>query len=178
MRGKIVCLFLMLLPVLTTAEILKYAVPSSKGLDLYWWPKLGKLKGWSHDEAASRLDKINVLVPKGFTYDSAVAVIYGRACYKPKVDEKTLAAFIESDKKGFKEDHPELTISEVKPLVDGDNVPIRSVEFFPKTKGNWERVSYLEEGDFYVIFTLSSRTRAAFDKALPAYSQLIRDYKR
>jgi len=41
----------------------------------------------------------------------------------------------------------------------------------------WEKVSYGEEGEFYLIFTLSSRSEQGFKAALKDYELFISRYK-
>ncbi len=108
----------------------------------------------------------------------AEAVMYAKASYKPRVPEsKSVEAMIESDKKDFREQSPGVVISEVNALVTSDGQVLRSLTFIPSEQGNWERVSYGEEGDFYLIFTVSARNKAAYEKALPAYEALIHAYR-
>jgi hypothetical protein len=93
-------------------------------------------------------------------------------------DIKSLDALIKKDKKDFEENVPGVEITEVEALQTADKKKLRSFTFFPTKKGNWERVSYGEEGDFYIIFTISSRTQAAFDVAEKDYIKLIASYKK
>ena len=73
--------------------------------------------------------------------------------------------------------HTNIVVSQSDPLVTGDGQILKSFTFFPKEKGNWEQVLYGEEGDFYLIFTVSSRTKEGFTKALGIYKQFINQYK-
>jgi len=178
MRTRLVFLALLLLTGYASAEIEKKAHVGKKGIDLYWWPKFAALKGWSQDEPASEGNGINALAPIGSNFSNAVAVIYGRACYKPRWSKKTLRAFIESDKRDFQKDSPGQKCTEASPIQNGNGVKMRSLEFFPIKKGNWERVAYLAEGEFWVVFTLSSRTKASYQASLPAFLNLLNHYKK
>lgn len=160
------------------AEIEKIAVPVEKGLLFRWWPKLSPVEGWHQDQEYSNHYNINALSPDGFTFKDAETVIYAKAIYKPRKPKITsLALLIENDKKGFLEKFPGIKIQEVPPLVTADGRKLHSFVFFPGKTGNWERVSYGEEGGFYLIFTLSSRTQAGYSKAVASYEKLIADYK-
>src|SRR5436853_51620 len=66
----------------------------------YWRPKLGPPRGWHRDEAASKENLANVLVPDGSTYESAKTVIYVRATEKVGVeyDVKSIADFMAKDR--------------------------------------------------------------------------------
>jgi hypothetical protein len=117
-------------------------------------------------------------VPDGFTFSNAETVIYARAIYKPRSPETTsLEVLIKDDKDEFLKADPGIAIVETSPLKTADGKTLRSFTFFPKDKGNWEQVSYGEEGDFYLIFTISSRSHAGFLKSSITYAQYIAQYK-
>jgi len=161
------------------AEIEKIAMPSEKGLSAYWWPKLAPMGGWHQDRGSSLLYGVNALAPDGFTFKNAECVMYARAPYKPRSPEiKSLEAFIESDQRDFEAKVPSVSIQEVAPLSTVDGQKFRSFTFFPTKGGNWERVSYGEEGDFYLIFTVSCRSQTGFDAAASAYEKLVVSYKK
>jgi hypothetical protein len=65
----------------------------------------------------------------------------------------------------------------VEALATGDGQKLRSLTFFPQGEGNWERVSFGEEGEYYLMFTISSRTKSGYDMALPLYEAMLRAYK-
>jgi hypothetical protein len=105
-------------------------------------------------------------------------LIYARAVYKAAAPEiNSLDALIAEDKKNFVENSPPASISEVEPLATGDGQKLRSFTFFPQPVGKWELVSYGDEGEYYLIFTVSSRTKSGYDKALPVYKAMLRAYK-
>jgi hypothetical protein len=163
---------------ITHAEIEKLAIPGNKGLRLLWWPKLPDVLGWYHDREHSVYYGFNALSPDGFTFANAETVIYARAIYKPRdPDTKSLEMLIEKDKKTFLANSPGMAIQEVASVSTADGKKMRSFTFFPKGKGNWERVSYAEEGEFYLIFTVSSRSMAGYKAAASAYERLIGLYK-
>ena len=160
------------------AEIEKLAIPSENGICLCWWPKLPSVKGWHHDRELSVHYSMNALAPDGSTFSTAEAVIYAQAIYKPREPEtKSVQMLIDRDKKDFLAQTPDLKISEVEPLVNGDGKALRSFTRFPQTAGSWELVSYGEEGDFYLIFCVSSRSKTAYEAALSTYKDLICHYK-
>jgi hypothetical protein len=160
------------------AEIEKFGRPCETGLCLYWRPKLAPVEGWHHEPGPSQQYGANALAPDGSTFMDAETVMYAKAFYKPRITEtKSLEALIENDKRGFLANVPGVVIANTKPLSTGDGKKLKSVTFFPTSQGNWERVSYGEEGEFYLLFTVSSRTKAGYEKALPAYEAMIRGYK-
>lgn len=160
------------------AEIEKMGVPCKEKLCLLYWPKLASVKGWHHDREASEAYGMNAQVPEGFTFADAKTVIYARALYKPGIPETTsLDMLIQDDRKEFLARDPEMTIAEVPPLKTADGQSLRSFTFSSKKEGNWEQVSYGEEGDYYLVFTVSSRTKGGFKEALGSYGKFITSYK-
>ena len=146
---------------------------------MIWWPKLTPIEGWHQDREASLFYGVNALVADGLTFKNADSVMYARASYKPRSPEiKSLEALIESDRKDFEANVPGVSIQEVAPLSTIDGQKFRSFTFFLTTGGNWERVSYGEEGEFYLIFTASSRSRSDFDAVVSTYENLVVSYKK
>ncbi len=92
-------------------------------------------------------------------------------------ETKSLEMLINTDKQQFLSRDPNTLVSEVEPIKTGDGKILKSFTFFPKDKGNWEQVSYGEEGDFYLIFTVSSRTKEGFTKVSGDYRKFINQYK-
>jgi len=177
-RSIIVLCILLLLPAFAVAEIEKVGEICKTGICLYWWPKLLSAKGWHHERGPSYANSANIQVPDGFTFSDAETVIYAKALYKPRIPEtKSLEKLIKNDSDEFISRDPGVTVTEVEPLKTGDGKSLKSFTFFPKYKGNWERVSYGEESDFYLIFTISSRTKEGFDKSSEIYKQYISNYK-
>jgi hypothetical protein len=166
------------LSVTAQAEIEKTAQPCDTGICVYWWPKLPQIHGWHQDKDQSFYSGIYAMAPDGHSFRNAEAVIYAIATHKRQAPEtQSLTRFIAADKNRFTASDPDITITEVSRLSTGDGQRLRSFTFLPKSKGSWEVVSYGEEGDYYLTFVLSSRTRAGFDKAQPAFRQLIAAYK-
>jgi len=159
------------------AEIEKIAIPAEKGFSFYWWPKLTPVAGWHQDREHSFFYSANALAPDGFTFKNAEAVMYAKAIYKPREPEvKSLDALIENDRKDFEANVPGVSIHEVAALSSADGQKFRSFTFFPTSAGNWERVSYSEEGEFYLIFTISARSLAGFNAGVGAYEKTIAGY--
>jgi hypothetical protein len=173
-----ICFLVLLLTMGARGEIEKIASVCDAGICFYWWPKLPQVRGWHQDKDGSYQYSVNALAPDGFTFVNAEAVMYAGATYKPRVPElKSLVIFIENDRKAFVESRPGISITEVQAMTTGDGQIMRSFTFLPKSAGDWEQVSYGEEGDYYLVFTLSSHSKASFDKAQSAYRELIGNYK-
>ncbi len=166
------------LPTLSIGEIFKLAIPSDQGLQLYWWPVLPEVFGWQHDEGASQQYGINALVPVGSSFSAAPAVMYGKALYKTRMPQtKSLEQLIGDDRAQFAKDTPRIAISELPLMQDGDGKPVRCLSFSPPANGNWELVAYSEEGDFYLLFTVSAQSQRALADARSAFEQLVSHYK-
>lgn len=164
---------------LAQAEIEKIALPSPSGFRFLWWPKLQPIQHWHQDKEQSYANAINALAPDGTTFKNAETIMYARAVYKPSEPElRSLSALIEHDKDQFKKEFSGLMIEEATSIATGDGQLLRSIKFSPTTSGNWEQVSYGEEEDYYLIFTLSSRSAAGFEAALVNYKLLIKLYRK
>jgi hypothetical protein len=171
-------LLLILLPLTAPAEIEKIAGLGDADISLYWWPKLTVPPGWHRDEGSSYHYAVNALAPDGRTFVNAEAVMYARALYKPRTPEaKSLEQLIENDKKDVRSHVPGTDIKDAATLMTADGRKLRSLIFIPESEGNWERVSYGEEGDFYVLFTLSARTAKGYQSAEKTYEKLVQSYK-
>ncbi len=181
MKARLGLLAGVLLLASTTAlpEIEKVGRVCGSGICPAWWPKLDPLSGWHHEDEASFANSANVQVPDGFTFSNAQTVIYARALYKPRNPETTsLAVLVRDDQGEFLKENPSVEIAKLPPLKTKDGQALETYTFFPKVAGTWEEVSYGEEGDFYLIFTISSRSRAGFVASLPVYERYIAQYKK
>ena len=178
MLKPLALLCLALLPLAAGAEVEKFAVVCETRMCFYWWPKVPPLPGWHQDRARSIEQDANVLVPDGRSFGDAPAVVYARAVYKPRVPESaSLKAFIDQDRRTFLEKRPDIAIAEAGTVATGDGHAWRSLTFFPGRGGPWERVVYGEEGDFYLIFTLSANDKAAYDRAAPLFESWMKRYR-
>jgi hypothetical protein len=172
----------LLLPVCAQAEIEKTALTSQGGTRLMWWPKLVPAEGWQRDVGASQANAINVLVPDGANFGNAETVIYGRAIYKPRDPGlKSLQALIERDQADFRKRSPDLEIREAEAAVAiADGTALRSFTYVPGAgaRGNWEAVAYGEDGDYYLIFVMSSRSQKGYEAALASFRNMVASYTR
>lgn len=174
------------------AEIEKLATPCETGFCLHWWPKLGPVQGWTQDRGQSFNYGVNALAPDGATFSNAETVMYAKAIYKPRDPEITsLEELIERDRKDFAANVPGVVIADAAPLTTADGQVLRSITFFPKNDGNfpkndgnlpkndgnWERVAYGEEGDFYLIFTISARSLKGYEAHVGAFERMVRSYR-
>jgi hypothetical protein len=100
-------------------------------------------------------------------------VIYAKAEYKPRVsDVSDLKGLIDEDISEFSD----VATKREEPLRSADGKTFQVLEFAPKAQGNWERVAYGEEPDYYILFTVSSRTKVGLRGALAAFKSLVAGY--
>lgn len=170
--------FILMMSSTTFGEMEKIAIPSDRGLSLHWWPKLPALPGWYHDREASLQLGVNALVPDGSTFANAEIVMYAKAVYKPREpNAKSLAAFIELDKRGFLAHSPGIVVKTASAVTTADGKRLESFAFFPTSAGNWERVAYGEEGEYYLVFAVSSRSLRGYEAGAKSFERMIGSYK-
>ncbi|MCC6694287.1 MAG: hypothetical protein IT365_01525 [Candidatus Hydrogenedentes bacterium] len=168
----------LLFPVAGWGEIEKQAIRTDEGFAFYWWPKLPSIDGWEPDRDASFHYQVNAIVPKGKGFADAETVMYAKAIYKPGIgDTKSVDDLVKNDTEHFKEDDPSIEIKQLPDIVDGDGKKLKVYRFTPAKEGNWEAVAYGSEGDFFLIFAISSRSAAGFDAQFPKFKELLGKYK-
>ncbi len=178
MRSLLVVIALTAFGSVARPEVDKLAQPCDEKICFHWWPRLPEIKGWHHDHDQSLHYGANALAPDGSNFADAEAVIYALALYKPRMPEtKSLQTLIDDDKAEFRARDSTIKIEEAKSITTADGQKLRSFEFVPAQTGNWERVAYGEEGDFYLVFTVSARSRDAYKKAGGAYEELLSHYR-
>ena len=159
------------------SDITKTAVPTDEGLKFYWWPNVEIPNGWFHDRDISLVRSANFLIPIGETFSDAEVILYARAIYKesPGVSP-TLDALILSDIEMFESLPSTVNVRKVNALPIADGSLTISYTFLPESEGNWEQVSYIDDGDFFTMFVVSSRTQSGYLSALVAYEEMIGSY--
>ncbi len=161
------------------AEIERIAAPTDGGFQFYWWPKLVAADGWHHDPEVSRRTQSNMLLPDGASFSDAETVIYARAIYRKAEDQhESLDELIHHDMAKFRSRDPEMKISEAEAVTLADGSELVSYEFVPDKGMNWERVAYGEDGDFFLIFVLSSRSERGYAESTGAFEQIVSSYTR
>ena len=160
------------------AEIEKIAFACGQQVCFRWWPKLQAVPNWGHDRDHSLHYNFNALAPVGTTFATAETVMYANAIYKARVpEEKSLPDFIEGDLQKFRVESPGLLVEAGKQLRTASGKTGESHLLKPTGNGQWERVAYFEEGDYYVVFVVSSRTESGLHKATPAFEALVSGYR-
>jgi hypothetical protein len=172
--------FLGLLVICASANAEMEKVVTTTGCEnqvcFHWWPILPTVRGWHQDRKRSLHYSFNAQAPDGKTFVDAETVIYANAPYKPRIPEtKTLQKLIDGDQAAFRADG--VVIREIQALETGDGQKLHTYAYSPTKSGNWEQVSYGEEGDFYLIFTISSRTQKGLANSIKDYKLFIHGYK-
>ncbi|WP_306600405.1 hypothetical protein [Geothrix sp. 21YS21S-2] len=176
-RSLTFSLLLLLSSTICRGEIEKIAIPSQDGLNLLWWPKVNPPPGFVFDQAVSHQTAVKMFIPIGCTFSNAETVIYAKAAFKPGIpDVKTLQALIENDVVAFRQRDPNLIVQSGPAIKDGDAKQAIVFTFAPSGSGNWESVAYSEEGEFYLLFTLSSRSKKGYEASLPLFTTMIASY--
>lgn len=179
LRLAIVVLLASGIPAHVAAEIEKNSVPSQSGMRLMWWPKVSPATGWHLDRNASLANGINLVIPDGASFANAETVIYARALYKPREPGTTsVQALIEKAQADFVRGQPGYEIKEAAAAPIADGTALRTFTFHPKSRGNWERVAYGEDGEYYLLFVVSSRTRQGLEGANAAFEAAVKSYTR
>jgi hypothetical protein len=170
------------------AEIQKIATVDcgSDKVCFYWWPKLPSLHGWHTDQAANfdvGGNGVNTLVPNGWSFHRAPAVIYGEATFKPRYEwqhpsSENLDAFIADYQKATLDEDAHATISDAASLATADGQKLRSITYIRPSQHVWERASYGVEGEYYIVFQLTTYSQREFDRRMPEYERLVSSYRK
>jgi hypothetical protein len=159
------------------AEIVKTAVPTDHGLDLYWWPKVAIPKGWVHDETRSQETSSNVLTPKGQTFAGAPAIIYCRAFYEPNKKKRgTLEAYIKGDIAQTKEEKQRVVVKELAPIKTADGRILRVYSFYDP-RVSYDQIAYGREGAYTLLFAMSAKTESDLKANQAAFQTMLAKYR-
>src|SRR4029450_9721818 len=85
---------------------------------------------------------------------------------------KSLRQFIAEDRQTTAASTPGTVVAAAGTLSTADGQQLPAFTFFPKSAGNWELVAYGEEGDYFLIFTLSARSQAAYRRSESSFKTL------
>lgn len=171
-------LVLLLLAGPVNAAIEKIATPTETGIQLQWWPKVQPPSGWHFDSGSSHHFGFNAMAPDNSTFSRAETVMYAKAHYKPRVPEtESLAQLIDRDISDFHQAYPGMAATAEPPVLTADHKRLKLVTFAPSAGGNWERVAYGEDAEFYLLFTVSSRTKGGLERAMPAFKAMVASYR-
>ena len=160
------------------AETERIATTCEKSVCFYWWPKVVPPPGWQQDRDQSIRFNFNAMAPGDKSFVNAETVMYANAVYRPRVPEaKTLEDFVVTDHAKFRSETPGLSIVSASALKTSDGKIAKTWALIPKAQGQWERVAYFEEGEYYMVFVISSRSEAGLQREMPSFERFIESYK-
>ena len=147
------------------------------GMCIWREPLVSAPKGWERKQNASDRYRAVVFAPAGSNFGNAGAVIYAKAIPR-QGNAPTLAAFMTQDLATFRAQYSKLGVQTGLALTDGDGQRLSAVRLSPMaaSKAQWETTAYAQEGEYYLVFVLSARTKAAHDAAAPAFQQMLAGY--
>jgi hypothetical protein len=163
------CLLVAMAP--ARAEMLQFS--SADGMKS--WPKLSDIPEWHQDMESSLRLGANSLIPDGVDPATADVTIQARGFSRLGAGALTSASqMVESDRASA----PAGTeVKQLSDVADKDGTPFHLYSFAPAGgQGNWKAVGYSEEGEYLLAFTLSARSKTAFDSHLPDFVALIQKY--
>jgi len=152
------------------AEMLQFATPDG----IKSWPKLADIPDWHQDMESSLRLGANSLIPDGVDPATAEVTIQARGFPRSGGGAISVSQMVESDRAGA----PAGTeVKQLTDVADKDGVPFKLYSFAPAAQsGSWKAIAYSEEGDYLLAFTLSARSKAAYESNLPIFVTLIQKY--
>lgn len=161
------------------AEVERFALMRKPSIQFVWWPKIAPPPGWIQDRGSSEHYGMNAITQVGKSFNDADTILYARAEYKPQVpDAKSLAEYIARDREGALSQVPDLKITAGNRIITKEGVALDTLIFSPVSVGNWERMAFMEEGDYFFTFAISARTSTGYLKHQQVFEQWIAAYKR
>lgn len=152
------------------AEMLQFASPDG----IKSWPKLADIPEWHQDMESSIRLGANSLIPDGMDPTNAEVNIQARGFPRSGGAVTSVSQMVESDR-GTAPAGTE--IKQLPDVADKDGVAFNVYSFAPPGgQGTWKAIAYSEEGDHLLAFTMSARSKAAYDSNLPALVSLIHQY--
>ena len=147
------------------AEMLQFSTPDG----IKSWPKLPDIPDWHQDQESSLRLTANSLIPDGVDPASADVTIQARGFSRIN---NSLSQMLEKDRAAA----PNAQVKKLQDVADKDGVLFNLYSFTPSGAEAWKAMAYSEEGDILLAFTLSARTKAAYDSNLPVFVSLIQKY--
>jgi len=132
--------------------------------------------GWILDNRAGISEGLRaVFYPTGSSWQASPAVMYanvGRA-----TEDGNLQSFIQADLEKFRHDSPTIRAINAAPIITpaGSSAEVRYLS--GDRFGNSEAVAYIPEGQHVVMLVLTSKTKPAYQRALPAFITLVKSYR-
>lgn len=153
------------------AEMLQFATPDG----VKSWPKLPDIPDWHQDQDSSQKLGANSLIPDGADPANAQVTIQARGFSRMGGAAATsVSQMVESDRAGA----PAGTeVKQLSNVADKDGTPFNLYSFAPGSgQGNWKVTAYSEEGEYLLAFTMSAKSKAAYEGNLSVFVALIQKY--
>lgn len=130
--------------------------------------------GWVLDnEAGASEGMYAVFYREGESWKNGTAVMYANTSEKA---DRSMEEWIDEDIRDFNTDYPDLAVKEGSDIAFGKGRAL--VRYYSsKAYGQNEAVAYINAGKTGVAIVLTSRDKAAFDKALGDFEKLVRSYQ-
>lgn len=165
-----------------SAEIKKVMLLCSGKLCPLFLPQLPTPAGWSIDQEGSKANHVSVIVPAGYDYSSAEAVIYGRAFYnsdKSTIDSR--AATSNKDRLSLVKDARIERLADVERQKGGAAFEVFRYHNPSNVQQTSEMVAFGEDTDkegnlFGVQIVLTTASDEALANNQDAFFKVLRDY--
>jgi hypothetical protein len=132
--------------------------------------------GWVLDTKTGRGQGIEaVLFNEGSSWRNAVAVMYARVIDKD-ASQDTVEKVIGNDIAEFMKLSAQSVVSDSPAIQTRDKRQAVVKVFYDAANKNYESVAFIDDKRVVVILALSSRDKAAYEKALPAFQALVGSY--
>ncbi len=130
--------------------------------------------GWILDTESGAVQGVYaVFYPKGSSWDGT-AVMYSNAAGR---DGKSPEAAVEHDLIQMREKSPMLKVADGGTLETKDKKQALVRYLTGDSYGNYEAAGYVVEKNIVANIILTTRNKAAYDKALPAFRSLVGSYR-
>jgi len=178
MKTRVVSIFLLLLIILTVS-VRGQQRDGTDGV-IFFRPDikfiLKEPNGWVLDSKAGATNEVDaVLYPKGSSWKDAVTVMYARVVHKDET-QKTVEKVVSDDIADFLKQSKDSKVTDTPSLPTRDKKQAIVKDFFDAENKNYESVAFIDNAKVVVIIALSSRTKAEYEKALPAFRELVASY--
>ncbi len=133
--------------------------------------------GWLLDGTSGKAQGVDtVIYREGESWKTGVAVMYARVIPKDSKERETIQKVIENDVNEFKKANQMSRVSELTPLTTRDKKNATVKDFYDAGNKNFETVAYIDEPKVVIIIVLTVRQKEDFDKAFPAFKDLVGSY--
>ena len=149
------------------AEMLQFSTPDG----IKSWPKLPTITDWHQDQESSLKLAANSLIPDGVDPATAEVAIQARGFSRIN---NSLAQLLDNDRAAASG----AEMKKLPDVTDKDGVPFNLYAFMPSGAGSWKAVAYSEEGETLLAFSLSARSKAAYDRGFPVLVEVIQKYQK